>query len=80
MPGGSLDNLARAGDWTTWPDHASRVDRVLLADAQTSGGLLIAVAPDRLDALLAALDARGVACRAVIGECTVAGTGRIVVR
>jgi cysteine desulfurase NifS/selenium donor protein len=80
VPGGSLDNLARAGDWTTWPDHASRVDRVLLADAQTSGGLLIAVAPDRLDALLVALDARGVACRAVIGECTAAGTGRIVVR
>ena len=43
-------------------------DRALVADPQTSGGLLIAVPADRLDRLLAALKARGVTTRAVIGE------------
>jgi len=42
--------------------------RLLADDPQTSGGLLIAVAPERLSALLAALERRGVATRAVIGE------------
>ncbi len=39
-----------------------------VTDPQTSGGLLIAVAPERLDALLAAMEERGVGTRAVIGE------------
>ena len=55
--------------------------RLLLADAQTSGGLLIAVDPSRLDALLAALAARDVAERAVIGHVAAADTpGLITVR
>ena len=41
---------------------------LVLADPQTSGGLLMSVAPDRLDDLLAALEQRGVATRAVVGE------------
>ena len=36
-------------------------------DAQTSGGLLIAVRPDRVDALLAGLTARGAMAAAVVG-------------
>jgi selenide,water dikinase len=40
----------------------------LLADPQTSGGLLIAIPPDRLEALLGGLRRRGVATRAVVGE------------
>jgi selenide,water dikinase len=43
-------------------------DRLLVADPQTSGGLLIAVAPERLSALLSALSRRGVETRAVVGE------------
>lgn len=43
-------------------------DKAVVADPQTSGGLLIAVAPDRLATLLAALERRGVATRAVVGE------------
>jgi selenide,water dikinase len=42
--------------------------RLLLADAQTSGGLLITVDPRRLDTLIDALAARGVAVRAVVGR------------
>ena len=58
------------------PEHI----QLLLADAQTSGGLLIAVAPDRLDLLLGALRARSVPVRAVVGRVeTAAREGHIAV-
>jgi selenide, water dikinase len=44
-------------------------------DAQTSGGLLISVAPDRVEALLAALKRREAAAAAVIGEVRARGEG-----
>ncbi len=40
----------------------------ILADAQTSGGILMAVAPDRVDAMLAALGREQTPAMAVIGE------------
>jgi selenide,water dikinase len=52
-------------------------DQLLLCDAQTSGGLLIAVAADRLDALTSALQRRGVSPIAHIGEIIGDGDGRI---
>ncbi len=54
-------------------------DQILLCDAQTSGGLLIAVAPDRLDALTSALHRHGVETVAHIGEITGEGDGKIEV-
>lgn len=42
----------------------------VLADAQTSGGLLIAVAADRADSLVAALQQEETSCAAVIGQVT----------
>jgi selenide,water dikinase len=54
----------------SWVDSIDDVQKVLLADAQTSGGLLIAVAADKLDDLLKALAANGVETRAVVGRIT----------
>ncbi len=54
-------------------------DQILLCDAQTSGGLLIAVPAERLDALTAALRTRGVAPVAHIGEITGGEDGQIAV-
>ena len=55
--------------------------RVLLFDPQTSGGLLMAVSPEREEALLAALAEEGVAIRAVIGTIVEEGSpGTIEVR
>jgi selenide, water dikinase len=45
--------------WTSWADGVDQDDRVLLADAQTSGGLLIACPPSVLDVLRRELLARG---------------------
>ena len=67
-PGGTRRNLDFAAPDTRFAAALSANQRLLLADAQTSGGLLIAVAPARVAALLAALAARGVATRAVIGR------------
>jgi selenide,water dikinase len=46
----------------------TEAQRMVIADPQTSGGLLISVPEDRLPALLGALERRGVATRAVIGS------------
>ncbi len=69
-PGGSRRNLAFAAPNTMFSAAIPPHVQLLLADAQTSGGLLIAVAPDRLSALLGALEQGGVAVRAVIGTIT----------
>lgn len=68
VPGGTRTNLATAEPYTRFDDDVAELDRVLLADAQTSGGLLIAVAADRAAALVADLAARGTPAHAVIGE------------
>jgi selenide,water dikinase len=67
-PGGTRRNLDFAAPATHFAPGLSEAQRLLLADAQTSGGLLIAVKPSRCDALLDALAARNVAVRAVIGR------------
>ena len=67
-PGGTRRNLSSADPEVAWSDALDANARLLLCDAQTSGGLLMAVAPDALDGLLGALERNGVATRAVVGE------------
>ncbi len=49
-------------------------------DPQTSGGLLIALPPERADAFLARLQAAGLTDSAVIGRATSQGPGRLTLR
>ncbi len=79
VPGGTRANLKYVSDKITWAAGITEEEKLILADAQTSGGLLIAVSPEKLDALLAGLAAHGVATRAVIGEVTGGEGGEIVV-
>ena len=72
VAGGTQRNLSAAQKWTRWHPDVDAETQILLCDAQTSGGLLIALPPDRVDALLGALQARG-AEGTVIGEMTRAG-------
>lgn len=67
VPGGTLDNAARHATFTSFDKGVDDVTRLLLSDAQTSGGLLIAVAREALDGLRADLRASGV-LDAVVGE------------
>ena len=80
VPGGTRDNLAYVEPHMIWGEAVSPAQKLLLADAQTSGGLLIAVPPERLEALLKALEERGVDPVAHIGQFTQSGPGRITVR
>jgi len=79
VPGGSRENLAHVSSWTTWGDGVSDLERLLLADAQTSGGLLVAVDAPRAAELEAELRSRDVVA-ARIGRVTGPGPGRIVCR
>ncbi len=78
VPGGSQRNLAAAAG-VEWEEGIQQEDRLLLADAQTSGGLLLAVEPGRLAALRAALAAEGTLAASEIGTLT-ADRGTVRVR
>ena len=67
-PGGTHRNLESLDGVVAWHEDVTEQTQILLADAQTSGGLLIAVTPQKADALLEALEDVGVQTRAVIGE------------
>jgi selenide,water dikinase len=77
VPGGTKRNLAFAQEFTDFDASIDAVQRLLLADAQTSGGLLVAVAPERTDAFLRALHTSGVPMFADIGVITSDAPGRI---
>ena len=80
VPGGTERNREAAEDFVTWEEHVSEAERTLLCDAQTSGGLLIAVAPDARDPLIAFLEAAGTPAAVVIGEVVRGPAGSITVR
>jgi selenide,water dikinase len=79
VPGGTRRNLESVAPATAFDPGLDEADRVLLADAQTSGGLLLCVSPRALTALLADLRARGTLAAAVVGAVTDAEPGRITV-
>jgi selenide,water dikinase len=78
VPGGTTRNLAAST--AGWEPEVVHADRLLLADAQTSGGLLLAVPPTALGVLLAALAAEATPASAVIGRCLDGPPGAIEVR
>lgn len=77
VPGGTKDNRAFADSWTVWAEDVPEVERLLMCDAQTSGGLLIALPHDQVEPLLAAMAEAGVSTSAVVGGITGPGEGTI---
>jgi len=69
VPGGTRDNLKLTRHTVDW-GKTDKAKRILLADAQTSGGLLLSVSPRRLSAVLTLLKRDRAACATVIGEIT----------
>jgi selenide, water dikinase len=76
VPGGSKRNREAVEEHLDWPD-ASDLTRAMLTDAQTSGGLLAAVPPSRVEAVLDSLATELASC--VIGRVTDGPAGRIAV-
>jgi selenide,water dikinase len=78
-PGGTHANHRFWANWVRYADDVTKEEQLLLCDAQTSGGLLAAVAPDRAESLLAALRAKGVADAVVVGKIESADAASITV-
>ncbi len=78
-PGGTYANHRFLAESVTYAPDLTREDQLVLCDAQTSGGLLAAVAPDWVEELLLALRAGGVPEAALIGTIDAASPGRIFV-
>ena len=68
VPGGTERNLEALCGSIEWPSYFADAEKLALADAQTSGGLAIAVPEDRVPDLQSALNTRNVAVRAEIGR------------
>jgi cysteine desulfurase NifS/selenium donor protein len=80
VPGGTLNNLEHARKHVHFSDDLSRTMQWVLADAQTSGGLLVSLPEEKAAALLTKLHQQGVESAALIGKVTGAGEGKIHVR
>ncbi len=68
VPGGTQRNRNAAEESVEWSTEFQEHEKLLLCDAQTSGGLLMAVPEVRKDALLSQLKSRGVENAAIIGR------------
>ena len=77
--GASVRNWASYGAEVTLPDGLADWRRHLLTDPQTSGGLLVAVAPEAADEVLALIRAAGFPLAAVVGRCLPGTPGITVV-
>ena len=78
-PGGTHRNLQSVAGSAHWHPDLNEQEQLLLCDAQTSGGLLIAVAAEKQDELLAELKSNGVAGAVVVGRVTEGPVGQIQV-
>ena len=68
VPGGTQRNRNAAEESVEWSTELQEHEKLLLCDAQTSGGLLMAVPEVRKDELLSQLQGRGVENAATIGR------------
>ena len=79
IPGGTTRNREAITAHVSFDPAVAEAIRVLLFDAQTSGGLLIAVPAERADALIAALRREGTPAAARIGRLVAGRAGAIAI-
>jgi selenium donor protein len=79
VPGGTINNKAFVEPVVEYDQKLSEVQKILVNDAQTSGGLLIALPWDSKDDLLAALMEQGITAAACIGRVGEHGVGKIFI-
>ena len=78
VPGGTGRNLAWVEEWLDVGSGVDRLQLTILADAQTSGGLVFGVDPEVADDVVASLTEQGHVA-SVIGR-AISGDGRIALR
>ena len=67
IPGGTINNLEFVKSIVTWNSETTELMKLILADAQTSGGLLISLPQTHAGEMLSRLHAAGVTEAAIIG-------------
>ena len=67
-PGGTMRNLDSLSQVAQWENGVTENQKILLSDAQTSGGLLIAVDHEKSESLLDTLSLNGVQTISIIGD------------
>jgi len=76
VAGGTRRNLEARSD-TAWDGDVNDTERILCADAQTSGGLLLAVGEEDVGILQRELALEGALVQAIIGRCLAGTAGGI---
>ncbi|KYC64414.1 selenide, water dikinase SelD [Heyndrickxia coagulans] len=79
VPGGTKNNFAHIENVVDFPEGMDQIDKWILSDAVTSGGLLLSVAGDEAEQLLEELVKSGVEA-SLIGEVVPEHPGRIKVQ
>jgi len=79
VPGGTLANLKHLEQSVSFTPEVSEETKLVLADAITSGGLLVSVEPGKVDSLVSAMQESGTLEAAVIGRVTKGMPGKIKV-
>jgi len=77
VPGGSLNNLDYVGKYVNWSDTISQSEKIILCDAQTSGGLLISLPAEYKEDILKELHSANIMEAAIIGYFSEPGDGVI---
>lgn len=79
VPGGTKNNYKHLLETVIYPNGMDQIDKWILCDAVTSGGLLVSVRSDEADEIVALLQANGVEAKQ-IGEVTSENKGNVVVQ
>jgi selenide,water dikinase len=78
-PGGTHANHRFLAEFVHYAADLTKEEQLIVCDAQTSGGLLVAIAPSQAETMLASLRAGGVPGAAIIGKIESGPAGRIFV-
>ena len=80
IPGGTQNNLEYISPHVEWEEGISEIDKILLCDAQTSGGLLIVLPENVAKKLEKELRESSIPIAVNIGSFRKNGAGKIIVR
>jgi selenide,water dikinase len=80
IPGGSTNNLNHFSKYIDWEHDISDIEKIILSDAQTSGGLLFTIPSNQKEEVLNNLKSAGIKYACHIGNCVAKGNGIITVK
>lgn len=79
VPGGTKNNMDFTAPFVVYPENISPAEKIILNDAQTSGGLLAAVPENHAKKTIDEMNRSGISA-AIIGKTVTGDSGRIIVR